>query len=252
MLKYIISTCFVFITFIVVGQETEEPKKVNNNEVVAKTETTNETLPFKKKYGLRVGIDISKPILSLMKNNFTGFEIVGDYRIKRDLYIAAEIGAAEQDTRRDTYQFTTKGSYIAAGINYNFFKNWLEMDNEIYMGMRYGFSSFSQTVNYYTVFQKGTEINGTSDSYFEPKKVEIPRDYNDLTAHWIAIVFGMKVETLKNLYLGFSVQINSLLTSTQPQGFENLNIPGFNKVYSTGNGIGFNYTLSYRIPLYKK
>lgn len=253
MLKYIISCCFICITFNAIAQKPNNSQRPPKKEMAAAKQVVKDSvIPFKKKYGLRLGIDISKPILSAVKNNYNGFEIVGDYRVKRDLYLAAEIGVAEQDTRRDTYQFTTTGSYIAAGINYNFFRNWLEMDNEIYMGVRYGFSTFSQTVNYYTVFQTGTEIDGASTAYFEPKKVEDPIKYNDLTAHWAALVVGMKVEVLKNFYLGASAQFNTLFTATSVPNFENLNIPGFNKVYATGNGIGFNYTMSYRIPLYKK
>tara|TARA_B100000809_G_scaffold266760_1_gene331259 strand:+ start:5194 stop:5952 length:759 start_codon:yes stop_codon:yes gene_type:complete len=252
MLKYIISCCFLFITVIVIGQEAESQKKVEVDEIITKTDSITGPIPFKKKYGLRVGIDISKPILSLVKDNYNGFEIIGDYRIKRDFYLAAEIGVSEQDTRRDTYQFTTKGSYLSAGFNYNFFRNWLEMDNEIYLGMRYGLSTFSQTVNHYTVFQKGTEVNSVSGVYFEPKRVETPTEHNDLSAHWVAFIFGMKVETFKNLYLGASIQFNQMLSSIQPVNFENLSVPGFNKVFSTSTGIGFNYTVSYRIPLYKK
>ena len=251
-LKYFISFCFTCITFTGFGQEIEAPEEVENNEIIAKTEAIVDTVAYKKNYGLRVGIDISKPILSIVRTTYSGFEIVGDYRLKRDLYIAAEIGAAEQDTRRDTYHYTTKGSYISAGMNYNMFKNWLEMDNEIYLGFRYGFSAFSQTLNKYVIFQEGTEIEGISDSYFEPKEVEIPREYNDLTAHWVALVFGIKVETFKNLYLGVSVQFNTMLATTDLDNFESLHVPGFNKVYTTDNGTGFNYTISYRIPLYKK
>lgn len=260
MLKYIISFCLFCITFNVVGQETEiakesdKPEEVQHNEVIAKTENILDSVNvrYKKKYGLRAGVDIFKPILSIVNSNFSGFDIVGDYRLKRNLYIAAEIGIAEQGVRRDTYHFTTKGSYISAGLNYNMFKNWLEMDNEIYLGVRYGFSAFSQTVDYYTLFQKGTEIDGISDSYFEPKKVEESVEYDDLTAHWTAFVFGMKVEVLKNFYLGVSTQFNIMLASTDLSNFENQYVPGFNKVFSTGTGIGFNYTVSYRIPLYKK
>lgn len=259
MLKYIISCCFIFVTSIVTSQETgkleetpEENSKILKEEIIAKNETLKDSTAYEKNYGLRVGIDVVKPILSIVKDNYTGFEIVGDYRIKRNFYVAAEIGIADQDTRRDTYEFTTKGTYISAGINYNFFKNWLEMDNEIYVGLRYGFSAFSQTLNRYFLYQEGTTIEGVPGAYFEPKRVEEPIHYDGLTAHWAALVFGIKVETFKNLYLGASAQFNTMLSSVEPHNFENLFVPGFNKVYSTNTGVGFNYTISYRIPLYKK
>lgn len=255
-LKYIISFCFILVVFISNAQDKKEPrpKRPENTEVVAKTATieTDSIVIYKKNYGLRVGIDLVKPILSAVKTNYNGFEIVGDYRVKRNLYIAAEIGVAEQNKRRDTYAFTASGSYISTGINYNTFKNWLEMDNEIYIGARYGFSLFDQTVDQYTIYQEGVEIDGISGPYFEPRQNLTPIVQENLTAHWFGILMGLKVETLKNLYLGANIQFNFILAQKQPHNFQNLFIPGFNKVYSTGTGMSFGYTISYRIPLYKK
>jgi hypothetical protein len=253
-LKYIISCCFILCTSSITGQKKDKPPKKEKPEVLVKTATIkpDSIVVYKKNYGLRVGVDLVKPILTAVKGNYTGFEIVADYRVKKNLYLAAEVGIAEQIKHRDTYAFTASGSYISAGINWNTFKNWLEMDNEVYVGARYGFSIFDQTVNQYTVYQEGTLIDGISGPYFEPRKNTIPRTYEDLTAHWMGLLFGLKVETFKNLYLGAYIQFNFMLAQTQPDNFQNLFVPGFNKVYSTGTGMSFGYTISYRIPLYKK
>jgi hypothetical protein len=36
------------------------------------------------------------------------------------------------------------------------------------------------------------------------------------------------------------------------ENFENLYIPGFNRTYDGDFGVGFNYTVSYFIPIYKR
>mgnify|MGYP000742902413 CR=1 FL=1 len=54
-----------------------------------------------------------------------------------------------------------------------------------------------------------------------------------------------------NIYVGFSVRMNRLLTNTKPDNFDNLYIPGFNRTYNGDFGIGFNYSVSYFLPLYK-
>lgn len=253
-LKFIISCCFILFGYRSNSQEQKPKQNTKETELVAKTSTLDmdSIVIYKKNYGLRLGIDIVKPILSAVKTNYNGFEIVGDYRVKKNLYIAAEIGIAEQVKRRDTYAFTASGSYISAGVNWNTFKNWLEMDNEIYVGARYGFSLFDQTVDQFTIYQEGTEIDGISGPYFEPRSNFTPRTYENLTAHWFGLLFGLKVETLKNLYLGAHIQFNFILNQTEPDNFQNLYIPGFNKVFSTGTGLGFGYTIAYRIPLYKR
>ena len=52
---------------------------------------------------------------------------------------------------------------------------------------------------------------------------------------------------------GFNVQLKGLITETEPNNFENLYIPGFNRTYDSGRfGTGFNFNLSYLIPIFKK
>ena len=64
---------------------------------------------------------------------------------------------------------------------------------------------------------------------------------------------GLKVETFNNVYLGFSLRLNKLLSDSKPDNFDTLFIPGFNKVTDDNTfGSGFNYTLTYSIPLRKK
>ena len=60
------------------------------------------------------------------------------------------------------------------------------------------------------------------------------------------------LEVLNNLFLTTGVQFKKLISSKQPDGFANLYIPGFNKVLTGNGGFGFNYTISYLIPFYKK
>ena len=74
-------------------------------------------------------------------------------------FIIDEIREFEKKSEEDNYNFTTKGSYITVGFNKNTFKNWLEMDNEIYYGARYGFSAFSQKLNTYTKDHPRTYTN---------------------------------------------------------------------------------------------
>ena len=64
---------------------------------------------------------------------------------------------------------------------------------------------------------------------------------------------GVKAELFANIYLGASVRIGYLITNKEPEGFRNLWIPGFNKVTDGSRfGVGYNYTLTYFLPLYKK
>lgn len=201
-------------------------------------------LPKDQNYGIRIGIDISKPIHTIFDSQNKGLEITADYRIKSNLFIAGEVGAADRTSQEDYFNFTTKGAYIKAGINLNAYDNWLDMQNEIFIGLRYGFSSFSHTINSITPNQYGT--------YFSGESLTEPINYDNLSAHWAEFIFGIKVEAFNNFFMGFSVSVKGILSQTTPDNFKNMYIPGVNSVNLNNNGVGFNYTLSYLIPFTKK
>lgn len=196
-----------------------------------------------QRYGIRVGVDLHRLAKSIYDDNYKGFEIVGDYRLTKKIYIAGELGNEKKTVEDDRLNFTTKGTYFKVGFDYNAHENWLDLENMIYAGMRYGVSSFSQELNSYSIYN--------TNQYFEQTTVISGKEYGGLTASWIEVVGGVKAELLDNLYLGFSTRLNYLVTNKKPENFDNLFIPGFNRTYDGKFGVGFNYSLSYFIPLYK-
>lgn len=196
------------------------------------------------RYGIRVGVDLHRLSRSLYDDKFRGFEAVADYRLTKKIYAAGELGTVDFTVDDDQVNFTTKGSYFKIGFDYNAYENWLDMENMIYTGIRYGFSSFSQNLNSYSIYDK--------NAYFDEVIIYPNQKYSSLSAHWVEILGGIKAEVFENLFLGFSVRLNVLLTDKKPTNFDNLYIPGFNRTYDGSFGVGFNYTVSYFIPLYKK
>jgi hypothetical protein len=200
---------------------------------------------FPQRYGLRVGVDLHRLSKSFYDKDYRGLEIVGDYRLTKKFYIAGELGNEEKTVDDDRLNFTTQGSYFKVGFDYNAFENWLDMENMIYTGMRVGFSSFDHQVNSYKIY----ENNG---NYYGQTIIAPGEKFSGQTASWVEIVGGVKAELFNNLYMGFSVRLNYLISNKEPEGFANLYIPGFNRTYDGKFGAGFNYTLSYFIPIYKK
>lgn len=208
--------------------------------------TANDSIKIKQKYGLRIGGDFGKLIRTAIDDEYSGFEILGDYRIKKNLYIAGEIGVEEKNETTEFLDITSSGSYFKAGIDYNTYDNWLDMDNMIFFGFRVGASTFSQTLNSFTVYN--------TDQYWgEQFNSTVAQEFKGLTAIWAELIIGLKAELFNNLYMGLNVQLKVLASETEPENFQNIYIPGFNKTFdSSGIGVGYSYTISYRIPLYKK
>lgn len=233
MFRYFIS---LFALFVVVESFSQTQKTDTIN-------TKNDSIVYKSPYGIRVGIDISKPIKAAVDASYSGIEFVGDYRVSKRMFIAAEIGFEEETTQEDYTNSTAKGTYVRAGFNFNAYENWLDMNNEIFVGYRYGLSFFEQTLNSFT-----PNVNTT---YF-PANPIIVNETANVNAHWSEFMVGFKVETFKNFFVSASVSYKVMMSVKEPDNFKTLFSPGFNRIFESGTGFGFNYTLSYLIPFSKK
>ncbi|OEY73637.1 DUF6048 family protein [Salegentibacter salarius] len=226
---YFFSLAFLFLASPLLSQET----------------IVQDSLAKREKFGLRIGTDLSKLARTAFEDDYSGFEILGDYRVYKNYYAAAELGNESMGYEEDNISLTSRGSYIKLGADYNAYENWTGMQNLIFVGARYGFATFTQEVDEYRIY--------TTNSYFEPDVRTDNIEYSGLTASWVELIAGIKVEVLNNLYLSVNVQLKRRLFQSAPDNFDNLTIPGFNRTYDDSNiGVGYGYTISYLIPFYKK
>jgi hypothetical protein len=213
--------------------------------VTAQQEQITDTIDQKTKYGLRLGVDLSKPVRTFVEDGYTGFEILGDFRISDKFYIAGEIGTEDKDYDEENLKANTKGSYIKLGADYNAYNNWFGLNNAIFIGLRYGFSTFTQELESYTVY--------TNNQVFFPAERVINQEFNGLTGSWAELQVGIKTEVLNNLYLSINLQLKRKISEDVPENFSNLFIPGFNSTNDFSEfGAGYGYTISYLIPIFKK
>lgn len=242
MSKYFIS--LFFLCFPLLGISQSEPIDLQQKDTVA----------YKEQYGLRIGADLNRLVFSFIDEDYTGFEVVGDFRLTEKLYLAGELGNEEKTIFEDLgntplYNYTSKGSYLKLGVDLNTYENWFGMRNAIIIGGRYSYATFSQTLNDYKVFDSNRFFN--PDDFFPG--VNAPEEFSGLSASWLEMVVGIKAELFANIYVGMSARLGFLVTNSESERFPNLWIPGFNRVTDGSNfGVSYNYTLSYMIPFYKK
>lgn len=209
------------------------------------TETTNDTLVPKEKFGLRVGINLFKPARTLFDDDYSGFEVMADYRVYKNYYAALEIGNEQKTTFDDNLTSKGDGSYFKLGFDYNAHNNWAGLNNMIFGGLRYGLSSFSQELIEYQI--------ATEAPFFPPDVRTEPIVFDGLTVHWVEFIVGLKTEIFSNFYLSINLQLKNRVSETKPENFDNLFIPGFGRTYENSDfGAGFGYGISYLIPIVKK
>jgi hypothetical protein len=259
-LKYSFSICFLLSLFFVQAQEKTTSTSIQQDVKVTETKTVTPTKlrtekklgtvkdtikPKTDRYGLIVGVDVNKIARSIYDSNYKGIAFTGDYRLTKKYYLYGELGNENITVEDPQLNTTSKGSYIKVGFDYNGYTNWLDMENMITVGMRYGFSTFSESLNSY-------EIYNPHPYFGQSPSISSGESYEGLTSSWAEVAAGINVKVFNNIYVGFSLQLKMLITNTEPGNFENLYIPGFNRTYDGNFGAGFNYTVSYFIPIYKK
>ena len=229
MLKYFIKTILITVSLNSFSQETSVIDSFSKQSV----------------FGIKIGLDLSKQIRMLTESGFKGMVFTGDYKINERLYLATEFGSEEKKVSNEVLNFNTEGTFLKLGANYNVYNNKEGMDNEIYVGFRYAIGKFNHKLNSYTIYNL--------DNYWNQNLVNSNIDFNNLNANWFELVFGFNAKIINNIYGGLSLRLKRLLNQNIPENFNNLYIPGFNKVTEKNNiGVGFSYSIYYHIPLFKK
>jgi hypothetical protein len=190
--------------------------------------------------GLRLGIDISRFALHFFQPYRTDITIQGDVRLNKKFYAAAEVGYNRTSHSDTSYTYKGSGVYATLGADYDFLKKKDPNEkNMVYGGIHYGFARNSYEVPAYSI----------RNDYWEAERPgSFPK--TNMTAHWIELVFGMRVEALPNFFLGWAVREKIMLSNNAPDGFDPIVIPGFGSGAKSSQ-FDMTYTLSYYIPLYK-
>ena len=208
------------------------------------SQTENDSVVVKNKYGIRIGLDFSKQI-RMLTEDYKGLSLYGDVKIKERLFIVSELGSDEKQLRTDNLRSKFSGNYIKAGLNYNLYNNLPGLNNEIYVGFRFATSKFKSEISEYIIYNK--------DRFWSQDPIFDNIINKGLNANWVELIIGINAELLNNLFVGLSLRLNRMLNQKKPENFTNLYIPGFNKVTENNNfGTGLTYSIIYQIPIIKK
>ena len=231
MSKYIISIFICLIFNYSFSQDEQE-------------EVIEDSLKIEQKYGIRIGLDLSKQV-RMLTEDYKGLSLYGDFRIKERLFVVGEFGNDEKNINNENLSSKFSGNYIKAGIYYNFYNNPTGLENEIYFGFRLATSRFKSEIFNYLIYDL--------DKYWENGRINDYKEFKNLNANWFELILGFNAKISKNIFMGTSLRLNRMINQKSPENFGNLYIPGFNIVTEDNNfGTGITYTLTYRIPIVKK
>jgi hypothetical protein len=187
--------------------------------------------------GIRVGLDIVPPIISLFDSDFINYEATAEILLGNNYFLTGDIGTATTKRVGENYDYTNQGSYVRLGADYYVKTNSLKkVGGMASIGFRYGLASFQQQLTY----QFDNDYWG-----------EIQNNFTDrnLSAHWLELVGNLRASIFKNLFFGPTLRLKFRVAVSKTDLLNVHDIPG----YGINNfaRIQPGYHLVYQIPFRK-
>ncbi len=190
--------------------------------------------------GVLISADLAAPVMNLLGTQYGNYEVAAELDVYHRFFPVVELGVgyAKYHPEDNNYTYRTNAAiYGRIGLNYNFFYG-NGSNSFVAIGARYGMTGFSYWWD-----------NVTLNDYYWDSEVEISTPKQNAFAHWGEIVVALRVQVVKNFYMGWSGRYRLLIgCSTSPYGSPYY-IPGMGVKDS---GFGFTYTIGYQIPIKTK
>lgn len=193
--------------------------------------------------GFTIHGDVASLAMPLVTNGVNyGAEGGIQVDIKQKLYPVFEMGFEGADkTTADNVRFTDYGVYTRFGVDFNIAKKGKD----------------SKPTN--NLFLAGARL-GISNSMYNIRNITIQDDYwggtktlnylnNPDTKVWFEIVASIRVEIIKNIYMGWNVRNKHMLKQDKEGDVSAWHVPGFGKNGATA--WGFNYVVGYHFNTIK-
>lgn len=148
------------------------------------------------------------------------------------------LGSADYTPKNESYRYVSPTApYFKLGLNYNFLYNSTP-DYSVYVGLRYGLSSFSYRVD---------DVTNREGYWNESVSLTVPSQ--KALAGYFEFLFGLRVQMWRNFSLGWEVKGHSVLHQGKHSMGDPWYIPGYGTKSSIFSGA---ISLSYTLPLGKK
>ena len=181
----------------------------------------------------RVGVDVSKFVLSPLSENFNTYEFTFDAHYKKDIFWVADFGFGNSKIDNKNITFHSNNTFVRIGVDKTFFNQEFkgDMDNA-FIGLRYGIGFVNRSAATYYV--QDTVWGNTAGNI----------DKASFAAQWVELGGGFKMEIVKNIFLGWNIRVKTFIN---PKKFEKLPpayIAGYG-VAEKNTAFGYNLFLLY-------
>lgn len=223
----------------------EEREKVKQEE----KKEAKEIVPLYN--GAFIGVDLFGIGSNLFGGDFLSSEINLKVNLKNKFLPTLELGYGTTDTWNDTgIHYKSSAPYFRIGADYNTMAKKKDKNSFLYVGLRYGLSSFKYDITslpaYDPIYGGAMQNPSLVDGIWGGS---LPYDYKGLksTMHWFELVAGVHVRVFSDFYMGWALRLKYKISASMSEHGNPWYVPGFGAYKS--NNIGVTYTLIYKLPL---
>ncbi len=195
-----------------------------------------ETGKWEPSRGFSLGVNVSGPINRIFDKDRSGISFISRMSVKNQLIFLAEAGYENISFENSRYNYSSNGSFLKAGLEYDVFgEKELGSNDNLLFGLHYGFALQEHSSSQFVIENVyWGDYSGHKGAY-------------TTSTHWIELSGGPRMELFKNFYMGWVFQIKVALYRNNPDILLPYLIPGFGNGDNSINA-GFSYTLEYMIP----
>lgn len=188
--------------------------------------------------GSSIGVEIAGIGGYLLGGDIMSSEILLQSNLKNRFLPTLEIGYGKTDAVNDAndMHYKTSAPYFRIGMDYNVFYLKPYLPGYLYVGLRYGMSSFTYDVS-------GPDM--TDPNY---GGTTVPFSYSGMKskASWLEGVVGIKVRIYKGFHMGWAVRYKMRMSIDNHENSVPWYVPGFGK--NASSSFNLTYNLIYNLP----
>lgn len=185
----------------------------------------------------RLNIDLLSPVygyFSDVPKQRMGGEAMLEFSKNDTLFFLAEVGYHRMDLTKTFFQTVSSGEFLRLGVNRSLMKYNSKRDYDIlYVGARVSGSVYNLQ---YPSFVEASPYWGSTS-------ISVPSA--NYVALWTEGVLGARIETFKNLFLGFDVRGSLLIYDFNRTDYKTLFVPGFGNPQN-GVSLWASYSIGYK------
>ena len=228
MVKQLKILSFIFISLLFVPSLVQAQKDKKNN-------TTPQV------QGITVGFNFEGVVNRFFETDKTAFSAVTHLNLSPGWFFRGEAGFenlefSDENAEERNFSYESNGSFLKAGLLYDFFSvDEVGNNDNIFVGLNYGFALQEHRSGGYAI-ENGywEDFHGSESAYV-------------LNTHWLEVSAGPRTELLKNLYMGWTVNLKVKILQDNARKLQPYSVPGFGNGDNTVN-VGFSYVIEYMIP----